>query len=130
MDERSLIPRTFPNKGIPLDARVSSRCRITLVHVWMGLPNPPLFLFDKIPLFSLAKIIGMPMCMDTPTTKLSRSRPNLAKVCVQADLLKKLPSKIWVTCGESLPGFWQQVQYGNLPTYCRHCNRLGYDVHS
>lgn len=53
-----------------------------------------------------------------------------AKICIQIDLLKKLPSRLWLECGDSIPGCWQAIEYEKLPKYCKHCMRLGHDVHA
>lgn len=64
--------------------------------------------------------------MDIATAEIKR--PSLAKIWVQVDLLKKLPHRIRLQCGESLPPFWQEVIYDKLPKYCKHCMRLRQDV--
>lgn len=58
------------------------------------------------------------------------SRPSCAKVCVQIDLLKKLPSRLWLECVDSIPGCWQSIEYDKLPKYCKQCIKLGRDFHS
>lgn len=57
-------------------------------------------------------------------------RPSLAKVCVQIDLLIKLPFRVWMECDGSLSGYWQSIEYDKLPHYCRSCVRLGHDMHA
>lgn len=74
-----------------------------IVPIWIGLPDLPLFLFDKKILFSIGKILGSPLKIDMLTAEISR--PSLAKICVEVDLTKKLPSRIWLECGDSIPGF-------------------------
>ena len=48
------------------------------------------------------------------------SRPSVARVCVEVDLLKDLPSRIWVQLGKG-HGFWQPLNPENLPKYCCQC---------
>lgn len=55
------------------------------------------------------------------------SRPSSAKICIQIDLLKKLPNRIWLECGETISDRWQSIEYDRLPKYCKHCKRLGHD---
>lgn len=67
------------------------------------------------------------MTLDMPTTDISR--PSVAKFCVQLDLLKKLPHRVLLECGEFIPGYWQSIEYEKLSKYCKYCRRLGHDVH-
>lgn len=62
--------------------------------IWVALPNLPLFLFNKQSLFAIGSLIGKPLTFDTATTKLSRS--NVARICVEVELLKRLPHRIWM----------------------------------
>lgn len=55
------------------------------------------------------------------------SRPSLAILCVEVDLLKHLPSQIWLECGEA-PEFLQDLIYEKVLPYYAHCKRLGHDV--
>lgn len=41
------------------------------------------------------------------------------------DLLKELPEKIWVSLGNS-GGYWQKIEYSNVPSYCKHCWHVGH----
>ena len=41
------------------------------------------------------------------------------------DLLRTLPSRIWIGNGDSA-GFWQELVVENLPQYCTHCCRQGH----
>lgn len=73
-------------------------------------------------------MIGTPLIIDMATVDLFR--PSLAKVCVQIDLLKRFAFTNWFECGDSILGFWQNIGYERLSKYCKHCMRLGHDVHS
>ena len=42
------------------------------------------------------------------------SRPSVVRLCVEVDLLKDLPSRIWVQLGEG-HGFWQLLNPEILP---------------
>lgn len=96
-----------------------------IVPVWVSLPNLPLFMFNKQCLFSIENIIGKHMTCDLREAKISR--PSVPRLCIQVNLLKKIPSKIWMECGDQ-PGFWQQVKVEKHPKYCKNCKRLGHDV--
>lgn len=70
----------------------------SIVPVWVKLPNLPLFMFNKHCIFSIARLIGTPLALDLPTAEVSR--PSLAKVCVQIDVLKKHPQRFSLQYGE------------------------------
>lgn len=54
------------------------------------------------------------------------SRPSVARVCVEVDLLKDLPKRIWLGVDDS--GFFQRVTYEDLPNYCTQCCKIGHSV--
>lgn len=94
--------------------------------MWVSLPNLPIFLFDKTALFSIGRLIRSPLTTDLATADIKR--PSLAKICIEVDLLKTLPTRVWLESGDAIPGFWQDVEYDKIPKYCRHCKRVGHDV--
>lgn len=67
------------------------------------LPNLPIFLFNKQSLYSITRMIGTPLTIDIATAELFRL--SVAKICVQLDLLKKLPPRVWIEWEDSAPGF-------------------------
>lgn len=79
----------------------------SIAPVWISIPNLPLFLFDKSCLLSIGHLIGKPLTIDNATADLSR--PSVARIWAKVDLLKKLPHRIWLECGDSLLGFWQEI---------------------
>ena len=90
----------------------------SVVPVWFALPKLPVHLFHKECLFPIVACLGQPLCVDAATAQ--GSRPNMARVCVEIDLMKELPSRVWISFGERL-GFWQPLVPENLPRYCGHC---------
>lgn len=70
----------------------------------------------------MASLIGRPLKVDAATQNLSR--PSGARICVEVDLLKNLPNRLWIGQGDSV--FWQPVVYENLPSYCPDCSRVGH----
>ncbi|XP_027174247.1 uncharacterized protein LOC113773842 [Coffea eugenioides] len=97
----------------------------SIVPVWFALPKLPVHIFHKECLFSIVGCLGRPLCVDAATAK--GSRPNVARVCVEVDLLKSLPSRVWIAFGERM-GFWQPLIPKNLPKYCEHCFHQGHGV--
>ncbi|XP_071940701.1 uncharacterized protein [Coffea arabica] len=94
----------------------------SIVPAWLHLPNLLVHLFSKGPLFSIAKLIVEPLKLDASIALLSR--PSVARICADIDLLNDLPSRIWIQNGST--GFWQRVEYENLPDYCSCCYKLGH----
>ncbi|XP_027181956.1 uncharacterized protein LOC113780347 [Coffea eugenioides] len=94
----------------------------SLVPVWFNLPKLPVHLFDKKCLFQIVSCLGRPLFIDGATAGLSR--PSVARVCVEIDLLKILPSHVWIQLGED-HGFWQSLNPESVPKYCNHCFRQG-----
>ncbi|KAI5649765.1 hypothetical protein M9H77_35770 [Catharanthus roseus] len=58
----------------------------SVIPAWIALECFPIHLLNKPTLFSIANLIGKPMKIDGPTTNLSR--PSIARICVEMDLLK------------------------------------------
>lgn len=95
--------------------------------IWNSLPNLSIFLYRKSILFSIARMIGNPLTLDIVAAEFTRLI--VARICVEVDLLKRLPNRVRLECGDSIPAFWQEVQYENLPSYCKHCRRhLGHSI--
>ena len=92
----------------------------SLVPVWFRLPKLPIHLFAKPCLFHIVSCLGNPLFVDAATS--SFIRPNVARVCVEVDLLKSLPSRVWVDMGDG-DGFCQPLIPESLPKYCGFCYR-------
>ncbi|KAM7465631.1 hypothetical protein LguiB_013193 [Lonicera macranthoides] len=69
-------------------------------------------------------MLGSPMKMDAATTNLIR--PSVARVFVEMNILKKFHKHVWLGSGSS--GFWQFVEYKNIPKFCTKCMRQGHDA--
>ncbi|XP_027156573.1 uncharacterized protein LOC113757588 [Coffea eugenioides] len=94
-----------------------------IVPLWFQLPKLPLHFFHKEVLFQIMSCVGVPLLVDAAT--LAVSRPSVARVCVEVDLLRTLPSRVWIGNGDSA-GFWQELEVEFLPQYCTHCCRQGH----
>lgn len=71
--------------------------------------------------------IGTPLEMDLATK--GKTRPNMAKVRVEIDLLKHMPDTVYVgQSHESSPqtGFVQKLEYKGIPKYYKFCKKLGH----
>lgn len=69
----------------------------------MSLPNLPLYLFNKQGLFAIGSLLGKPLTLDAATADLSW--PNVARLCIEIDLLKNPPKdygstdNLWMAFG-------------------------------
>lgn len=91
--------------------------------VWVSFPRLPIHFFEKGTLFQIASLLGNPLHLDAAT--ISLKRPSVARLQVEIDILKSRPNQIWIGIGDS-DGFWQKVEYANVPPYCTHCWHLGH----
>lgn len=63
--------------------------------------------------------------MKMGTSIATLSRPSLARVCIQMDLMKTFPNITWI--GYRTLGFWQEVLYEKISKYCTLCSKQGHD---
>ncbi|MQL97884.1 hypothetical protein Taro_030581 [Colocasia esculenta] len=96
----------------------------SIIPVWIDFPALLVSLFQKNLLSSIAANVG-PVLQIAHTTELLINT-KAARVCVELDLLKPRPDRIWIGMGD-LGGFWQEVAYLNLPKYCCVCRRIRHD---
>ncbi|KAK4381617.1 hypothetical protein Sango_2950500 [Sesamum angolense] len=91
------------------------RVESTVTSIWIRLPELPVYLFQKMPLFATASMVGKPLRVDKPTTDISR--PSLARVCIELDL--------YVGVGQNT--VLQQIIYENFPQYYCFCRHMGHE---
>lgn len=61
----------------------------------LGRPHLPIVFFFEFRLFSIVFTFGIGLTLNGPTKLVSR--PNVARVCVEVDLLKEnLPNRVWI----------------------------------
>ncbi|KAG0484676.1 hypothetical protein HPP92_008755 [Vanilla planifolia] len=98
----------------------------TIVPVRIVFGATPSHLFEKTALFSIASAVGTPLRLATSTA--TRSRLQMARVCVEVDLEKELPKRVRISRSQGTKdgGFWQSISYDNLPAYCSACSRQGH----
>ncbi|XP_077219455.1 uncharacterized protein LOC143853535 isoform X2 [Tasmannia lanceolata] len=96
----------------------------SLAPVWIALPYLRVVFFQEDLLTDIASLVGRVLTIDLPTRILSRT--NVARVCVEVDLLKELPHRIWIVVGGR--GFWQDIHYEKLPSYCSNCHQRGHSA--
>ncbi|MQL71178.1 hypothetical protein Taro_003496 [Colocasia esculenta] len=93
-----------------------------LVPVWLHLPSLPANFYCEPMIRSIAGTIGPVLQVDQNTSKMIRA--DAAVACVQLDVSKKLPDRVWVGVGAG--GAWQPILYPAPPLFCATCSRLGH----
>lgn len=99
------------------------RIETPLASVWVSLPALSHFLFAKSSLFAIAQCIGNILMFVKVTTEFIR--PSRARICIEMDVSKSLPSQIRVDLPEG-QSFWQPVDCEAPPAYCIHCFHQGH----
>ncbi|XP_019264877.1 PREDICTED: uncharacterized protein LOC109242482 [Nicotiana attenuata] len=100
----------------------------SLAPIWVLLPELPFHMFKWEYLKQVLEQIGTPMKEDITT--IARTRPHMAKVRVEVDLMKALPDSVFVgikgdTTG--LKGRDQKLEYEGVPAFCKTCKLQGHD---
>ncbi|CAL1397875.1 unnamed protein product [Linum trigynum] len=88
------------------------------VVAWIQLPEFPVHFYHREVLFALGNLIGRTVKLDYHTEH--RQRGKFARIAVELDMSKPVPTRIY------LDGFWQAVQYENLPLICFECGCVGH----
>nr|GMD47285.1 ABC transporter F family member 4-like [Ipomoea batatas] len=106
-----------------------TRFETSLAPVWVLLPNLKAHCFSIPCIKQIVKPIGRFLHVDAATAKFSR--PNVAKVKVEIDLMKPLRQKFFIRLGSKIPGredfgFWQSIEYEKIPPYCLTCWKQGH----
>ncbi|XP_019183633.1 PREDICTED: uncharacterized protein LOC109178453 [Ipomoea nil] len=110
-----------------------TRFETSLAPVWVLLPNLKANCFSEPCLKQIVKPIGRFLQVDTPTAKFTR--PSVARVKVEIDLLKPPCRKMFIRLGTARPdreavGFWQVIEYERIPPYCLNCRKQGHLANS
>lgn len=95
-----------------------------ILPVWISFPGLPVNFYLEHLLRSIAGNVGKVLKIDPSTLNLSQT--TAARVCVELDISKPLPSRVWIGCPGG--GAWQEVIYPNLPAYCSVCSRIGHNA--
>ncbi|VFQ85160.1 unnamed protein product [Cuscuta campestris] len=99
-----------------------------IAPVWVLLPGLPIHFFDMAALALVCKPLGKILGID-PTT-MNKSRPHVARVRVEMDLMAPLIHKLFIgtstVVGKEDEGFYQTVEYERIPYYCSRCFKQGH----
>ncbi|MQL98843.1 hypothetical protein Taro_031558 [Colocasia esculenta] len=96
----------------------------TVIPIWIGLPMLPVNYYFEDFLKSIPGNLGRVLRIYEPTMALTQTKE--AFVCIELDILKARPERIWIGCGSE--GFWQNISYYGIPAICSFCHKLGHDV--
>ncbi|OIT29172.1 hypothetical protein A4A49_22601 [Nicotiana attenuata] len=102
---------------------------LPIAPAWVLLPGLPFHMHDWHYIKQLLRFVGTPLALDAAT--LGRTRPSMAKIRVEVDLLKSLPDSVFVGQEDDespLKGYTQKLEYEGVPKYCKHCRKLGHNM--
>ncbi|PHU15174.1 hypothetical protein BC332_16379 [Capsicum chinense] len=102
---------------------------LSIAPVWVLLPKLPFHMHTWQYIKQIVSSVGTPLEIDQATR--SRTRPNMAKVRVEIDLLKPQLESVYVgLIHENSPetSFMQKLEYEGIPKYCKNCRKLGHAI--
>lgn len=92
------------------------------VVVWMRLHYLPLDLFITSFLQRIGNAAGWFLRADDRT--LALTHPMYARICVEVDVSKELPSRIWLGSSKD-EWYWKNLEYEGNIEYCATCGLIG-----
>ncbi|OIT39947.1 hypothetical protein A4A49_12070 [Nicotiana attenuata] len=102
---------------------------LPIATVWALLPELPFHMHTWHYAKQVIRPAGTPLVLDIATK--TKTRPSMAKVIVEIDLLKPLHTSVYVGSeDENIPlnGYVQKIELENVPKYCKHCRKLGHSL--
>ncbi|OIT40106.1 hypothetical protein A4A49_19696, partial [Nicotiana attenuata] len=102
---------------------------LPVAPVWVLLPGLPYYMHTWHYVKQVVSVVGTPLEMDLATR--GKTRPSMAKVRIEIDLLKQQPNAVYVEqVFDNAPqkGFIQKLEYEGVTKYCKHCRKLGYNM--
>lgn len=97
-----------------------------MVPLWFSIPHLPACLFSPGSLASIASGLGRLLKIGPATRKLGRIEA--ARICVEVDVSKPIPSEIWISLGAD--GFIQEIIPDYIPPFCSSCRKHGHFANS
>ncbi|XP_009801081.1 uncharacterized protein [Nicotiana sylvestris] len=102
---------------------------LPIAPAWVLIPGLPFHMHDWYYIKQLLSSVGRPLALDVAT--FGRTRPSMANMRVEVNLLKPLPDSVFVGQEDDespLKGFTQKLEYEEVPKYCKHCRKLGHNM--
>ncbi|GAA0173775.1 hypothetical protein LIER_27323 [Lithospermum erythrorhizon] len=123
--------KSYPMRIFKWTVDFDSYKESALTPVRAHFPRLPTYLYEEEGLLSIANSIGKPLRIDSLNT--NRVKLGVASVCIELDVSKPLVDKVWVSFeDDEYPdyneGFWQRVEYDEIPHYCSKCFHMGHSV--
>ncbi|KAL0430588.1 UNVERIFIED_CONTAM: hypothetical protein Sradi_0684800 [Sesamum radiatum] len=84
----------FPMRVFKWTPTFNPREESPIISVWVRLPELPIQFFDKDALFSIGRLLGIPLRTDVSMATLIR--PSVARVCIEINLLEPLQMDGWL----------------------------------
>lgn len=95
------------------------------VNRWIRLPNLPINFYTPKCMEGIGNAITKFVAVNERTIR--KTNPGTARLCVELDLSKPLPQRIWL--GTSLhKGFWQRIVIEGKLDFCTVCELHGHSV--
>ncbi|CAN0906239.1 hypothetical protein LINGRAHAP2_LOCUS24136 [Linum grandiflorum] len=88
--------------------------------VWVRFPRLPYQYYHLDVLNGLGNLVEKTVWIDNRTLKSVRGK--FVRIAVEVDLSVPAPKGIFVD------GFWQVIEYENLPCFCLDCGQFGHEV--
>nr|UOX39824.1 DUF4283 domain-containing protein [Erythronium dens-canis] len=90
---------------------------------WLRLPG----LQPELCVRSILSLIGNSIArfVDADPETTNTMKPSHPRICVEIDVSKPLPTKVFMQIGEA-DGFWQGIAFEGNPTYCSFCKMHGH----
>lgn len=98
--------------------------RLTSLPLWVRLPLLPLRFWSKEAMAAIGSMLGVPLMMDTPTTK--GTRLEYARLCVEIGLDFAYPTSVPLFNASTNLMEYITVEYEWKPTPCIHCQTYGH----
>lgn len=94
------------------------KASLSAVAMWIRMPKLPMEFYNPTVIKKAANKIGLLLRLDNLTAL--GLRTNFARICIQVDFTKPLPSFIWIG------GWKQQIQYEGVGSLCFNCDKVGH----
>ncbi|RAL50521.1 hypothetical protein DM860_014463 [Cuscuta australis] len=92
-----------------------------ILPLWIAIKDLPIHLHSRSSLLRIGNVFGKAIKIDTTTKNFGR--PSTARVCVEVDISKPLPTKFYIKNGET-PVLLTPM-FEDLPEYCNECRGVG-----
>ncbi|MQL73441.1 hypothetical protein Taro_005797 [Colocasia esculenta] len=119
---RSLCIKRLLYIFLKWDAKFDFSADPTIMPIGVGFPLLHVNYYYPDFLRSIAGNLGQVLRIYEPTSAITQTQE--AFVCVELDIAKARPKRIWIGCGQE--GFWQKNSYYKVVAVCSFCHKLGH----